>query len=168
MKEWRDISGHPNHQISEDGQVRNRKTGHILKQSPDRYGYMRLSLGSTDNVYVHRVVCEAFHGEPIGARTQVNHIDCDRQNNSASNLEWCTPSENIKWGVSHGNLDPSVGLARAREVNQKPVRIAELDRTFPSVKDCADFLGTKPNRVSRCIVGERKGQRLHGYHVEHA
>ena len=166
MEEWRDIDGRPNHQVSDLGRVRNRKTGHVLKPSSDRYGYLRLSLGSVDNVYVHRLVCKAFHGEPIGNRNQVNHIDCDRQNNCANNLEWCTGSENIKWGVDHGDVEPHIGLRRASEVNRKPVRIIETNETFSSVKECAEHLNVRPNSVSRCLVGERKGQRLHGYHIE--
>ena len=35
-----------------------------------------------------------------------------------------------------------------------------------SIKECAEYLGINPNRVSRCLVGERKGQKLHGYSIE--
>lgn len=165
MELWADIAWKPSHQISTEGRVRNRRTGYILKPFSDRHGYLRVSLGNYDNVYIHRLVCEAFHGAPPASVYQVNHIDCDRQNNRADNLEWCTASENISWGVSHGNIDPAVGLARAREVNIRPVKIVELDREFPSVKACARFLGVEPTNVSRCLKGERKGQRLHGYTI---
>lgn len=167
MEVWLTIDRFPNHQVSSYGRVRNRNTGYVLKPFPDRYGYLRLSIGPVNNVYIHRLVCEAFHGKPIGNRNQVNHIDCDRQNNCADNLEWCTASENISWGVSHGNLDPTIGLVKAREANLKQVRIVETNQIFNSVKDCADYLKVNPNRVSRCLVGVRKGQRLHGYHLEY-
>lgn len=42
---------------------------------------------------VHRLVAAAFVPEVPG-RDQVNHIDGDRLNNHASNLEWCTQSQN--------------------------------------------------------------------------
>lgn len=167
MELWADIAWKPSHQISTKGRVRNSRTGYILKPFPDRYGYLRVSLGNYDNVYIHRLVCEAFHGAPPACAYQVNHIDCDRQNNCVENLEWCTASENISWGVSHGNLDPMIGLTRAREVNQRPVRIIELDRIFPSVKECARFLGVESTNISRCLKGERKGQRVHGYKIEY-
>ena len=136
---WLDSPSYPSYQASSYGRIRNKKTGLIIKSYPDRYGYQRLSLGSIDNVQVHRVVCEAFYG---------------------------SPSENIKWGVNHGNIDPTIGSKRAREVNMKPVRIVELNKEFASVKECAEYLGINPNRVSRCLVGERKGQKLHGYSIE--
>ena len=167
MELWADIDRFPNHQVSTKGRIRNRKTGHVLKPFPDRYGYLRVSIGNVDNVYIHRLVCETFNGCPPDSSYQVNHIDCDRQNNCVENLEWCTASYNVKWGVHHGNLDPSIGLHRAREVNMRPVRILELGMTFPSVKDCAEFLGVSPTHVSRCLRGVRKGQKLHGYILEY-
>lgn len=166
MELWADIAWKPSHQISTKGRVRNSRTGYVLKPFPDRYGYLRVSLGNIDNVYIHRLVCETFHGAPPNSDYQVNHIDCNRQNNSVENLEWCTASENISWGVSHGNVNPIKGSMRAREVNVRPVRIVELDRKFASVKECAEYLGVRPTNVSRCLVGSRKGQRLHGYCLE--
>lgn len=166
MEVWIDILDFPSYEVSSRGRVRNRRTGLILKPSPDRYGYLRVSLGNVDNVYIHRLVCENFYGPPRRGYDHVNHIDGDRQNNNVFNLEWCSPQENIMWGVIKGTINPMKGLEKAREVNLKPVRIVELDRIFSSVRDCADFLGVPPTNVSRCLVGQRKGQKLHGYHIE--
>lgn len=166
MDTWIDIPKFSNYQASISGEIRNKHTGRIIKSFPDRYGYLRLSLGNTDNIPVHRLICETFYGPPPNDAYQVNHIDCNRQNNHVSNLEWCTPSENIKWGIRNGKIDPKVGLSRAIESNLKPVRIIELDKIFYSVKECAEFLGVPPTNVSRCLVGSRQGQRLHGYHIE--
>lgn len=166
MEHWVDCSRYPKYQISTHGRIRNKKTGLILKPFVDRYGYLRVSLGSVDNVYIHRLVAETFFGEPDTGLTQVNHIDCNRQNNHILNLEWCSPRDNIRWGVLKGNINPSAGMKKAVLVNRKPVRIVELDRVFGCVKECAEYLGVQPTVVSRCLVGSRKGQRLHGYHIE--
>lgn len=160
------IPDYPSYQVNVYGEIRSKRTGLVLRQFPDRYGYMRVSLGSVDNVYVHRLVCRTFYGDPVGSQDQVNHIDGNRQNNHALNLEWCSPSENIRWGVIKGTIRPDIASIKAREVNMRPVRIVELDREFSSVKECAEFLGVEPTNVSRCLVGARKGQRLHGYRIE--
>lgn len=55
-----------------------------------RNGYMHLG-----DMRVHRIVCEAFHGEPPTAQHIVDHIDTNRQNNRPENLRWITKLENI-------------------------------------------------------------------------
>lgn len=163
---WADIEGHPRHQVSLRGDIRHKYKKNILKPHIDKDGYCRMSLGSVDNVPVHRIVCSTFYGPPSGDNYQVNHIDTNRQNNHVLNLEWTTPSENIKWGVQKGNVDPLKASKCAAEVNPKPVRIIETGETFPSVKACAEHFGVRPTNISRVIVGQRKGQRFHGYHLE--
>ena len=165
MEMWIDAVGFPSYEVSTHGRIRNRKTGRILKPFHDRYGYLRLSLGNVDNVCVHRVVCESFYGPPPARNSQVNHIDCNRQNNHVLNLQWCSPSENVRWAMLKGTLDPTIGLKKAAKVNPKSVIIVELAMTFDSVKECAEFLGVQPTNVSRCLIGARKGQALHGYHI---
>lgn len=164
---WRDNPRFPHHQVSSKGRVRNKRNGHVLKPILNKDGYVVLSIGSVDNVPIHRLVMETFVGKATDNRNQVNHIDCNRQNNDLSNLEWCTASENIKWGVLHGRIDPTIGLKKAAEVNPKPVYLSETGQTFSSVKSCAEFLNVQPTRVSRVLTGERKGQAIHGYHIEY-
>lgn len=166
MEIWIDAAGFPSHEISTYGRVRNKKNGHILKPIVDKDGYLRLSIGNIDNVPIHRLVAKSFYGEPDDDRTCVNHIDCNRQNNHILNLEWCSVRDNVRWGVYKGTIDPSKGLSRAIEANNKAVRIRETDQIFKSVKDCAEYIGVPPTRVSRCLSGSRKGQRLHGYHID--
>lgn len=44
---------------------------------------------------VHRIVCTAFHGEPVGDRNVVDHKDTNRCNNRPENLHWVSKMENI-------------------------------------------------------------------------
>lgn len=164
---WADIPGHPNHQISTHGRVRYKNTGRILKGGINQSGYHVVWLDHDHQYLVHRLVCETFYGPPCDEYMQVNHIDCDRLNNHVLNLEWVTPSENIRWGVIRGNIDPYKGLERACEVNRKPVRIVETGQIFASLQDCADYLGVTRGNVSRVLTGERRGQKIHGYHIEY-
>lgn len=52
--------------------------------------------------FVHRLVCEAFHGEQPKDKPEVDHIDRDFLNNRADNLRWVDRFENM------ANRDPYV------------------------------------------------------------
>ena len=164
---WADIPGRPNHEISLRGQIRNKKTGRVLKGYVNKDGYITVALDHNDHTLLHRLMCEVFFGEPEEGQTQVNHIDCNRSNNHILNLEWCTPKENVDWANYKGNLKYEKGLERAREVNIKPVRIVETGQVFVSLADCAAYLGVTRGNVSRVLSGERKGQKIHGFTIEY-
>lgn len=163
---WVDLQQYPNHQISTYGRIRNKKNGHILKPHIDKYGYARLSIGNIDNICIHRLMCETFYGEPQFDKAQVNHLNSKRSDNHILNLEWCTPKENIIWGIKYGKIKPLIGLNKAVEINKRPVRIIETGQIFASIKDCAEYLGVPATNISRVLVGCRKGQKIHGYKLE--
>lgn len=50
--------------------------------------------------YVHRLVAEAFLGDPTGL--DVNHLDFNRSNNALSNLSLATRTENLRYSVLRG------------------------------------------------------------------
>lgn len=47
------------------------------------------------NYKVHRLICEAFHGEPPNEKSIVIHLDENGLNNRAENLKWGTQKENM-------------------------------------------------------------------------
>lgn len=53
---------------------------------------------------VHRLVAEAFIPNDNCTKNCVNHIDNNGLNNPASNLEWCTHSENMIHAQKQGRL----------------------------------------------------------------
>ena len=59
-------------------------------------GYKYVSLcknGTRRNLYVHRIIAEAFLGD-VGTNV-INHKDFNRANNNLSNLEICSQRENV-------------------------------------------------------------------------
>ena len=97
-EEWRDINIYPQYQISNLGNVVRKKDGLVLKQYPQKNGYVYVVLDrgwGRHYVPVHRLVCIAFHGEDGYVKgLYVDHINTTRSDNRACNLRWVTPKEN--------------------------------------------------------------------------
>ena len=95
---WRQIKDYPRYSVSNLGRVKNNDTDKVLKGYADYKGYQRVCIHCRGerirkDLKVHRLVAEAFVPNPDN-KPQVNHIDGNKQNNAASNLEFCTNQEN--------------------------------------------------------------------------
>lgn len=77
-----------------------KKEWHILKSHNHTGGYLRGRVNGKD-FYIHRLVATAFVDNPEN-KGEVNHIDGNKKNNRADNLEWCTSSENKKHAYKTG------------------------------------------------------------------
>ena len=113
MEIWKDINGFEGYyQISNYGNVRSldRFDGiRNIKGKPImpvlKYnGYLQVGLrksGMRKYISVHRLVALHFIDNPEN-KTQVNHIDCNKQNNHVPNLEWVSSKENLLHARKHG------------------------------------------------------------------
>jgi hypothetical protein len=99
---WKDIRGFEGlYMVSNLGRVRSltfkgRRRDHILKPGITQFGYHNVILmrdGVRNNAIVHRVVAQAFIDNPQNL-PWVDHIDGVRCHNNASNLRWCSASQN--------------------------------------------------------------------------
>ena len=93
---WKRVSGFKNYEVSTLGRVRNCRRGNIFTPGIGPNGYRQVGLrrnGIRRNLYVHRIVAQAFVPNPEN-KPQVDHKDRDVSNNCCSNLRWSTISEN--------------------------------------------------------------------------
>lgn len=103
-EQWKNIDGFPMYEISNFGFIRNKKTGRILKVHARGGGYTVVSLmtreegeASACKMSVHRLVARAFIPNPDPhTKTWIDHIDHNRTNNRADNLQWVDPKENAR------------------------------------------------------------------------
>lgn len=102
-EEWRRIPGHPDYEVSDLGRVRSWKTVGP-GGPPPRYltggvsrGYRTVIVrtdGKRGDGFVHRLVAAAFLGPRPHPKAEVRHLDGDKANNRATNLEYGTHQEN--------------------------------------------------------------------------
>jgi hypothetical protein len=91
------IKGFSKYTVSNFGNVKNIKSGRILKQIKNTDGYLLVNLSNDLNeVYfklIHILVIKAFIMNHEN-KDCVDHIDNDRSNNKLENLRWATQREN--------------------------------------------------------------------------
>ena len=168
---WKDVVGYEGlYQVSNLGRVRSLDVvdrlgrlhkGKIRVSKDNGTGYQTLPLkhdGKQKMVTVHRMVAIAFVDNPYNL-PEVNHIDGDKTNNRASNLEWCDRRYNVKHAVKNG-LHTYFG--------QRKVMCVELNRVFESVKDAEKWVGVKGSRISNVCQLKRGCKTCGGYHWRYA
>lgn len=120
-----------------------------LKQYEKTGGYLNVALttkhNKTNYLRVNRLVALAFVKGRTAKRKYVNHIDENRKNNNADNLNWVTPKENNNWSLA------------------KTVYMYDLKgnyvKSYISTKDTSNdgFNRSHVANVCRCIERQHKG-----------
>lgn len=123
---WRPIAGFEgSYEISDLGRVRSLDRavknsfpgttrvvrGKVMALHLDKDGYHYVTLkqhGTEKKIKVHREVLLAFVGPAPEDNSQANHIDFCITNNSVGNLEWASPSENVRHSAKAGRLSWSL------------------------------------------------------------
>lgn len=130
---WKDIKGYEGYyQVSNYGRVKsspriivrgdiNQPIKTRIRKSFITMGYLKLGLskkGKTENVFVHRLVAEAFIPNPNNY-PQVNHKNENKTDNRVENLEWCDSRYNNNFG-SH-NRRAALTKNKGCRILQKPM-----------------------------------------------
>lgn len=114
MTTWLPIPGHPDYEVSDDGQVRlwrpwrGLAVPRAVAQHVNAKGYATLHLDKTTH-RVHRLVLTAFVG-PCPEGMEACHNDGDKLNNRLDNLRWDTRDANRADSYAHGT-HPAVNKA---------------------------------------------------------
>lgn len=166
----KEIVEFPGYRVDIYGRVYN-KFGDELKQTINHGGYCMVMLsrnGYRRNCLVHRLVATAFLGGEFKG-LEVNHIDCNKQNNFVGNLEWVSKGDNLRHAYSHGlresyltHDDQKMGAYISGDRSRRAVLVLETGETYPSVRSCSNLLGLDASAVSRCCNG--LASQHHGYH----
>lgn len=150
MEIWKEIKNYEDcYEVSNQGRVRrkdgyvntgikhnNKKflKGRILKTNLKRNGYLTVDLSKNNKVKtisIHKLVAETFLKKENESKTEVNHKNCNKQDNRVENLEWVTPQENKTHAKENHRYNPP---------NRKKVRCKQLNKIFESSYDAAQYI----------------------------
>lgn len=181
---WKDIKGYEKfYQISNLGRVKSLtrissyynalyneekqriRKEHIMKTHTPKNRYTSVILtknGIEKTFTVHRLVAEAFIPN-LENKSQVNHIDGNKENNCVDNLEWVTSSENNKHAFITGLNKPH----NMRKVNQYDLQ-GNFIKQWNSITDFLkeNSLNLKNSNITTCCKGKRKN--AYGYKWKYA
>ena len=170
---WRDIPG-VNYQVSNKGNIKNKKTGRILKLKPKKTGYVVVGFPGKDYRLIHRLVAFAFPeicGEYFDG-AEVDHKNRIRNDNRAENIHWVSPKGNTNNPLTLKYLSETrKGKPKNEEFKKKVsetlknntynhkwvIKLSkdnEILHFYPSVAEAHRQTGI--NNISACCTGKIK------------
>lgn len=155
--------------VTYDGRVYSLKKGIWLKPANTPEGYPAVNLrknGTARTWRVGRLVAIAWIPNP-NQLPVINHIDGDKENSSASNLEWCTQSHNALHAYATGLRGPAsvtlrtaiqkIGLSNRRFTTEQIEEMRSMHAAGVPQRSIGEHFGAHQSAISR-ILNDRSYQ----------
>lgn len=123
------------------------------------HGYMRVTVSMNNKpktVYVHRLVCEAFHG-PAPDSHECRHLNGVRDDNRPENLAWATKATNEADKDRHGTRMKGERMRHARLTEEIVLAAREHARNKGDVAAFAAEHGIPQKTMQDAVFGRRWG-----------
>lgn len=163
---FKDIPGYEGlYQVSNLGQIksigridrrgRNKLAEKIFSPVNTRNGYLQIKLhldGKAKGAYIHRLVAATFISNPL-KKPQVNHMNGNKLDNRAGNLEWCSAKENTAHAIETGLRQicrSSNGTSKLTSDEVRSIRKLYADGAFQ--KDLGNIFKVSQKTISNIIL----------------
>lgn len=124
--------------------------GRILRSTTAGLGYRQVGLGAgnENKRYVHRLVAEAFVSRrPY--QMHINHKNGDKNDNRVDNLEWVTPSENMRHSTHILGIRAGQFVSKLSAEEKASVRHARQSGEIQQA--IADRFAVSRSTIRRCL-----------------
>jgi hypothetical protein len=134
------------------------RKGRFLKPQADKDGYMQVLLSKNGRAItkkVHRLVAQAFVSNPLNL-PEVNHLDLDKANGHAANLEWCSRKGNQRHAASRGIFSAFTNPSMAKKLT--PDAVGQIRAARAAGVTCevlSQRFGVNAGTVRKIIKGDR-------------
>ena len=144
-------------QVSNFGRVKSFYRGKklILKPSLHEKGYLRVVLytnGKNKIFRIHRLVAQLFIPNPEN-KPEINHVDGNKLNNFAENLEWVTHAENMGHAAAVG-LNKTGAQHPLAKLTDEQVKSIRNNPSGLSIRQLAKLFGVDPTVISEVQCGK--------------
>lgn len=149
------IPSKPNYFATLEGSIT--RNGKTIKPRSNGRGYLRIKTsvcGQLKDAYVHRLVCEAYHG-PCPPNMECRHKDGNRSNNAPGNLQWATKAQNEADKKNHGTIVRGERVKGAKLTQEQVIAIRREVTSGRSIKEIAPAYGVTPQSLSSVVSGSR-------------
>ena len=99
LTKYEQVKGHPNYIINKNGSLYNTVSKRFVATTV-KDGYMRYNVDWKRRL-VHEVLADQWIPNPNNLET-IDHVDCNKLNNSLDNLEWVDREENKRRAYENG------------------------------------------------------------------
>lgn len=164
---WLTIKHNNNYEVSNLGNVRNKKTKRILKPAISNKGYYLVSLSKNCKQHsytIHKLVMEHFNRCAFDNEV-INHKDHNKLNNELENLEYITQKENVQDAYNNGlceNVRKQATKNILKASEQEKIKINQYDlkgnfiREWESITQASKELNNSLNNISQCCLGRSR------------
>lgn len=145
--QYKDVASFPGYSVGSNGEIISDKTGKSLSPALNQQGIASVGLfieGIQHRRSVAILVAEAFLGDPPNERFDTPiHLDGDKSNNNADNLEWRPRWFAIKYHKQFH--DPFIHTHASWMVT--PIEVVQTGEQFDHAIDCCKKYGLLVSEV---------------------
>lgn len=153
MVEYRKLANYSNYRIYPDGRIYSEFINRFIKATKDTSGYLQNTLvddyGNRKTIKNHILIASAFIPR-LTNKSEVNHKDFNKENNTIENLEWCDRKYNARYNYTHRENKRAKHLSPLTE--EQVLLIPEMMNNGFSIKFIAKLLKVGHVTVRKIIT----------------